>query len=70
MSRTTARIATIALFAAPLLAVGAPAVAQQAEAPAQAAPRAPANAEARAAYDRADPLSRSVFWTEQAELNP
>ena len=69
MSRTTARIATIALLAAPLLAFGAPAVAQQAEAPA-AAPRAPASAEARAAYDRADPLSRSVFWTEQAELNP
>ena len=70
MSRTTARIATIALFAAPLLAVGAPAVAQQAEPRTQAAPRAPASAEARAAYDRADPLSRSVFWTEQAELNP
>lgn len=68
MSRTTARIATIALFAAPLLALGSPAVAQQAAAP--AAPRAPASAEARAAYDRADPLSRSVFWTEQAEINP
>ncbi len=71
MSRTTARIATIALIAAPLLAFGSPALAQQAEAPTQAAtPRAPASAEARAAYDRADPLSRSVFWTEQAELNP
>ncbi len=71
MSRTTAHIATIALFAAPLLAVGAPAAAQQAAAPqAQATTRAPASAEARAAYDRADPLSRSVFWTEQAELNP
>lgn len=71
MSRTTARIATIALFAAPLFGLAAPAVAQQAAAPAQVAtPRAPASAEARAAYDRADPLSRSVFWTEQAELNP
>ena len=71
MSRTTARIATIALFAGPLFGLAAPAVAQQAAAPAQAAaPRAPASAEARAAYDRADPLSRSVFWTEQAELNP
>ncbi|MBF0664217.1 MAG: tetratricopeptide repeat protein [Brevundimonas sp.] len=69
MSRTTARIATIALFAAPLAAFGAPAVAQQAAAPA-AAPRTPASAEARAAYDRADALSRSVFWTEQAEINP
>ena len=71
MSRTTARIATIALFAAPLLAFGPPAVAQQTTPQAQAAtPRAPASAEARAAYDRADPLSRSVFWTEQAEINP
>lgn len=71
MSRTTARIATIALFAAPLLALGSPVLAQQTAPQAQAAPaRAPASAEARAAYDRADPLSRSVFWTEQAELNP
>lgn len=69
MSRTTARIATIALFAAPLLVLGPPALAQQAEAPA-AATRTPASAEARAAYDRADALSRSVFWTEQAEINP
>ena len=68
MSRTTALIATIALFATPLLAVS-PAVAQQAAAPA-AAPRTPASAEVRAAYDRADALSRSVFWTEQAEINP
>ena len=68
MSRTTARIATIALFAAPLLAVS-PAAAQQAQAPA-AATRTPASAEVRAAYDRADALSRSVFWTEQAEINP
>jgi len=66
MSRTTARIATITLFAAPLLALGSPVLAQQAAPQAQA----PASAEARAAYDRADPLSRSVFWTEQAELNP
>ena len=71
MSRTTARIATIALLATPLLALAAPAAAQQAAPQAQAAtPRTPASAEARAAYDRADPLSRSVFWTEQAEINP
>ena len=49
MSRTTARTATIALFAAPFLAFGSPVLAQQAEAPAQApTPRAPASAEARA----------------------
>lgn len=71
MSRTTARIATVLLLAAPALALAAPTMAQQA-APAAtaAAPRVPAGAEARAAYDRADPLSRSVFWTEQADINP
>src|SRR5690606_7704705 len=66
MSRTTARIATIALFTTPLLAA-APALAQQAPA---AATRQPASAEVRAAYDRADARSRSVFWTGQAEINP
>ena len=70
MSRTTARIATVALF----VAFASPAMAQQAPtaqppAPA-AAPRAPASAEVRAAYERADPLSRSVFWTQEAEIAP
>ena len=71
MSRTTARIATIALLAAPLTAFGSPVLAQTAPAaePAVTAPT-PASAEARAAYDRADPLSRSLFWTEQAGINP
>src|SRR5690606_15115791 len=68
MSRTTARIATITLFMSPLLAA-TPVLAQQAPAPA-ATQRRPASAEVRAAYDRADALSRSVFWTEQAEINP
>jgi Flp pilus assembly protein TadD len=70
MSRTTACIATVALFAA----LASPASAQQAptEQPAApaAAPRAPASAEVRAAYERADPLSRSVFWTQEAEIAP
>ena len=71
MSRTTARIATITLLAAPLLALGSPVAAQTAPAPQPAAAaRTPAGTEARAAYDRADPLSRSVFWTDQAEINP
>jgi Flp pilus assembly protein TadD len=71
MSRTTARIATVVLFAAPALMLAAPVVAQQtAPAAPAAAARVPAGAEARAAYDRADPLSRSVFWTEQADINP
>lgn len=71
MSRTTARIATLALFAA----LASPALAQQAPAadPAAAAPRpapAPAGPEARAAADRADALTRSVFWSQEAEIAP
>jgi len=72
MSRTTARIATVALLlgglAAPVMAdpVAAP------MAPAQAAPmaRQPAAAEVRAAYDRADALSRQIFWSDQADIDP
>jgi len=68
MSRTTARIATIALlvggFAAPALA------GTQAASPMTASARQPANAEVRAAYDRSDALSRQIFWTDQAEINP
>ncbi len=32
--------------------------------------RAPATEEVRAAYDRLDPLTRSVFWSEEAQLFP
>jgi len=74
MSRTTARIATAALF----IALASPALAQQAPAADQpaaaaAAPRpapTPAGPEARAAADRADALTRSVFWTQEAEISP
>lgn len=77
MSRTTARIATVALLAA----LASPALAQQQAslAPPTAAPAAPAaprpaptpaSAEARAAADRADALTRSVFWTQEAEIAP
>lgn len=64
MSRTTALIATALLLGA----APAPALAQAAQAPAAA--RQPATAEVRAAYDRADALSRQIFWTEQADINP
>lgn len=69
MSRTTACTATIGLF---LIGLAAPAFAQSAAAPAAEAPaaRRPAAAEVRAAYDRADPLSRQIFWTDQAEIDP
>ena len=69
MSRTSARIATIGLLFAGLASA---ALADPVVAPAAAAPavRQPATADVRAAYDRADPLSRQIFWTDQAELNP
>ena len=46
-------------------ALAAPALGQTAP-----APRAPADAATRAGYDRADALSRSVFWTQEQQLNP
>lgn len=68
MSRTTARIATIALL---LGGLATPALAQaQAAPPAAPSVRQPATAEVRAAYDRADALSRQIFWTDQAEIDP
>lgn len=71
MSRTTALTATIALLAAGLTTpvLADPVVAPPAPA-AVPAPRQPATAEVRAAYDRADALSRQIFWTDQAEINP
>ena len=69
MSRTTARIATIGLL---LAGLASPVLADPVTAPPAAAPatRQPATAEVRAAYDRADPLARQIFWTDQAEINP
>ncbi|MDP3400041.1 MAG: tetratricopeptide repeat protein [Brevundimonas sp.] len=32
--------------------------------------RQPASAETRATYDRMDPLSRSLFWQQESEINP
>ena len=71
MSRTPAHIATAVL----LTALAGPALAQTRAAPSAPAaaaeqPRRPADAATRAAYDRADPLMRSVFWSEQAAIDP
>jgi Flp pilus assembly protein TadD len=66
MSRTTACIATIAL----LLGAAATPAAAVTGAVQAAQTRQPATAEVRAAYDRADALSRQIFWTDQAEINP
>lgn len=72
MSRTVAAAAT--LFAT-CLACAAPAAAQtdasQVVVAATAAPaRGPADAATRAAYERMDALSRSVFWAEEQRINP
>jgi Flp pilus assembly protein TadD len=69
MSRTTARIATVALL---LAGIATPAMADPVAAPPAQAPagRQPATAEVRAAYERTDALSRQIFWTDQADINP
>ncbi|MGV9009120.1 tetratricopeptide repeat protein [Brevundimonas sp.] len=74
MSPTLARIATVAPLAAVLIALSGPVWAQQAAAPsatpAPASARQLATAQERAAYDRSDALSRQVFWSDQADINP
>lgn len=79
MSRTTASLAILVLLSgaagtasaqAQERAAPAQARARAQTAPAPAAPRQPANAEVRAAYERSDALSRSVFWTDQAAIDP
>ncbi len=73
MSPNLARIATAAPIAAILMALSGPVWAQQAPAaatPATATSRQPATAQERAAYDRSDALSRQIFWSDQAEINP
>jgi Flp pilus assembly protein TadD len=69
MSRTTARIATVALL---LAGIAAPAMADPVVAPAAQVPvgRQPATAEVRAAYERTDALSRQIFWSDQADIDP
>lgn len=68
MSRTAAAAATMTLALCSLTSV----VQAQTPAPAAAAApvRQPADAAMRASYDRADALSRSVFWSEQQQINP
>ncbi|MFN3816665.1 tetratricopeptide repeat protein [Brevundimonas sp.] len=61
MSRKLTLAATAALF----LTSAGPLLAQDA-----ATGQRPATAQERAAYDRADPLARSVFWGREAEMNP
>jgi Flp pilus assembly protein TadD len=66
MSRFPALLATMTLGLALLPAVGVAQTSEQAAAPVAR----PADAATRANYDRADALSRSVFWGEQHQINP
>ena len=69
MSRTAAAAATMTLALMGLS--GAVQAQTPAPATAQAAPaRKPADAATRASYDRADALSRSVFWSNEQQINP
>lgn len=76
MSRTTAYLAILVLLAGAAGAAHAQAPASSQAVPARpqaavpATPRRPASAEVRAAYERSDALSRSVFWTDQADIDP
>ncbi len=56
MSRPLLLIATLAALALPSAAL--------------AQDRQPASAETRATYERMDPLSRSLFWQQESEINP
>ncbi len=70
MSRTFRPAAIlISLLAA---GIGAPALAGDPVAAPAATPAAPqaATASERATYDRLDPLSRSVFWSRERQINP
>ena len=65
------RVRTSILFAVAVGCLAAPALAQTAPVPeATPAVRIPASAEERAAYNRLDPLARSVFWSREMEVNP
>jgi Flp pilus assembly protein TadD len=71
--RTSILIAALGVaVASPTLAQTAQGAAAQAQAaqPVAPAPRQPASAEERAAYNRLDPLARSVFWSREMEVNP
>ena len=59
----------LALLAAAFVLLGSPVLAED-RTPAPAATPTPAGAAERAQYDRADPLTRSVFWGRQNEIDP
>ncbi len=66
------RNAALTAIGLAVLAIGSmPAQAQdRGQTPAAAQPRQPATAQERAAYDRLDPLARSVVWARERDVNP
>ena len=72
MSRTLCLAATLSLAVTAAFAPAAHsrAVTQTAPAPEALAPKLPADAATRAAYERTDALSRSVFWGNEHAINP
>jgi len=69
MSRIAAVLALSVLIAGSAVAGDRASPATATPPPATAAP-VPASAAERASYDRADALSRSVFWGRETEINP
>ncbi|MES2861835.1 MAG: tetratricopeptide repeat protein [Pseudomonadota bacterium] len=71
MSRTRASssiaLMALTLVCGPLVVAASPVAAQTAPA---TEVRVPASAEERAAYQRLDPLARSVFWAREAQIAP
>lgn len=72
MSRTAVAAATMTLALVSLSGAVQAQTSAQTPAPAAAAApaRQPADAATRASYDRADALSRSVFWSNEQQINP
>lgn len=70
MSRSAAAAILLSVLAAGSALAGDRPAAAPAAAPAAPPAPVPAGAAERANYDRADPLSRSVFWGRENEINP
>lgn len=70
MSRTALAAATLSLALAASSAAFAQSSAQAQPALLEGRSTVPADAATRAAYERADPLSRSIFWTNESNINP
>lgn len=70
MSRTLCLAATLSLAVTAAFAPAAHSRALAQTAPEALAPKLPADAATRAAYERTDALSRSIFWGNEHAINP